>query len=231
MSEEKPIVKVHPKGGRESSGVEGPEHSGSVDTFAGKIQVKWMPEAAVSSLGLMPYFIEFLKTSGRFNAWLEDCPLEYNSPNAPEKRDVLGTILLSVLSGHWRYAHISAIRGDGVNPELLGMTKVASEDSVRRALLGMKEEESELWMKRHLKASYEPLLEEPWVLDMDSTVKLLYGHQEDAKLGYNPTKPGRPSQALVNNFVFEGRPSGALRDQALRGAALDRLTKLGVLNK
>jgi hypothetical protein len=55
---------------------------------------------------------------------------------------VLGTILLSVLAGHWRYAHINAIRGDGVNPELLGMTKVASEDSVRRAWIGMKEEDS-----------------------------------------------------------------------------------------
>jgi hypothetical protein len=26
---------------------------------------------------------------------------------------------LSVLAGHWRYAHMSALRGDGVNPELL----------------------------------------------------------------------------------------------------------------
>jgi hypothetical protein len=74
------------------------------------------------------------------------------------------------------------------------MTKVASEDSVRRALLSISEEESEQWMKRHLKASYEPLLEEPWILDTDATVKPLYGHQEEAKLGYNPSKPGRPSQ-------------------------------------
>src|SRR5205823_5137853 len=101
--------------------------------------------------------------------------------------------LLSVLSGHWRYAHMSAIRGDGVNPDLLGMKKVASEDSVRRGLKALEKNESEHWMKRHLKACYEPLLEEPWILDMDSTVKPLYGHQEDAKLGYNPTKPGRPS--------------------------------------
>ena len=201
MSDEKAIVKVHPEGKQESTGIEGPEGSSSVDTFAGKIQVKWMPEAAVSSLGLMPYFIEFLKTSGRFGQWVEECPLEYASPNAPQKRDVLGTILLSVLSGHWRYAHISAIRGDGVNPELLGMTKVASEDSVRRALLAMNEEESERWMKRHLKASYEPLLEEPWVLDMDSTVKPLYGHQEEAKLGYNPSKPGRPSHVYHSYFI------------------------------
>ena len=97
----------------------------SLDTFGGKIHVKWVPEGAVSALGQMAFFIEFLKTSGLFDAWVSDCPLRYTSPNAPSKRDVLGTILLSVLAGHWRYAHISAIRGDGVNPGLLGMTKVA----------------------------------------------------------------------------------------------------------
>ncbi|MCX6603855.1 MAG: transposase, partial [Acidobacteria bacterium] len=40
-----------------------------------------------------------------------------------------------------------------------------------------------------------PLLTEPWVLDIDATVKTLYGRQEEAKVGYNPTKPGRPSHA------------------------------------
>src|SRR5215510_1695173 len=201
MSEENTIEKTHPKGEGELGGIRGQERTETVDTFAGKVQVKWMPEAAVSSLGLMPYFIEFLKTSGVLDAWVEDCPLEYKSPNAPQKRDVLGTLLLSVLSGHWRYAHISAIRGDGVNPDLLGMKKVASEDSVRRALLAIDEAAGDRWMKRQLKASYEPLLEEPWILDMDSTVKPLYGHQDDATLGYNPTKPGRPSHVYHTNFI------------------------------
>lgn len=201
MSDEKALVEIHPEGERPAAGIQPAGVVTGVDTFAGKIQVKWVPEAAVSSLGLMPFFIEFLKTSGRFDAWVEECPLQYTSPNAPRKRDVLGTILLSVLAGHWRYAHINAIRGDGVNPELLGMTKVASEDSVRRALTGMKEEDSEQWMKRQLKASYEPLLEEPWALDMDSTVKPLYGHQQDARLGYNPSKPGRPSPVYHSYFI------------------------------
>jgi hypothetical protein len=31
------------------------------------------------------------------------------------------------------------------------------------------------------------------VVDIDATVKTLYGRQEEAKVGYNPTKPGRPS--------------------------------------
>ncbi|MEO0818740.1 MAG: transposase [Pseudomonadota bacterium] len=30
-------------------------------------------------------------------------------------------------------------------------------------------------------------------MDMDSTVKPIYGRQEGAVVGYNPTKPGRPS--------------------------------------
>jgi len=73
------------------------------------------------------------------------------------------------------------------------MRKVASEDSVRRALLAIPEKEGEQWLKQSLKSSYEPLLEEPWALDMDATVKPLYGHQEEAQRGYNPGKPGRPS--------------------------------------
>src|SRR2546422_7588785 len=175
----KDLVKAHPKGEEKRTPNPRAEEAISVDTYAGKIQVRWEPDAAVSALGQMPFFIEFLKTAGLFDRWVADCPVRYRSPNAPEKRDVLGTILLSVLAGHWRYSHISALRGDGVNPELLGMRKVASEDSVRRALSAMKEEESEVWLKKHLKASYEPLLEEAWALDVDTTVKPLYGHQED----------------------------------------------------
>jgi Transposase DDE domain group 1 len=201
MSDEKALVEIHPKGEAVAAQVPPAEISTSVDTFAGKVHMKWVPEAAVSSLGLMPFFIEFLKASGRFDEWVDQCPLHYSSPNAPKKRDVLGTLLLAVLAGHWRYAHINAIRGDGVNPELLGMNKVCSEDSVRRALLGIKEDEGEKWLQQCLKSSYAPLLEEPWALDMDSTVKPLYGHQEDAKLGYNPTKPGRPSHVYHSYFV------------------------------
>jgi hypothetical protein len=201
MGNEKALARMYPAGEQQKEQIEPWKTGVSLDTFAGKVQFRWAPEAEVSSLGQMPFFIEFLKTSGLFENWVKDCPLDYTSPNAPQKRDVLGTILLSVLAGHWRYAHISALRGDGVNPELLGMRKVASEDSVRRALSAMKEEESEVWLKKHLKASYEPLLEEAWALDVDTTVKPLYGHQEDARVGYNPQKPGRPAHAYHSYFI------------------------------
>jgi len=38
------------------------------------------------------------------------------------------TVLLSVLSGHWCYAHINGVRCDGINPGLLGIGGTASED-------------------------------------------------------------------------------------------------------
>jgi hypothetical protein len=201
MSDEGTLIRIHPEGEQQSEEVRAPDTPLSLDTFAGKIHFRWAPDAGVSSLGQMPFFIEFLKTSGLFDAWVEDCPLEYKSPNAPAKRDVLGTMLLSVLAGHWRYAHMSALRGDGVNPGLLGMSKVVSEDSARRAFSAVEEKPGEEWLRKHLKASYEPLLEEPWALDMDTTVKPLYGHQEDARVGYNPQKPGRPSHAYHSYFI------------------------------
>ena len=201
MTEENALLKTHPVGESEKEGFGLPGEAQSLDTFAGKVQLRWVPDGAVSTLGLLPFFTEFLKTSGLFETFVADCPLDYTSANAPRKRDVLGTILLSVLAGHNRYAHISAIRNDGVNPELLGMTKVVSEDSARRALKGMDEKRAGEWLKKHLKASYEPLLDEPWALDMDSTVKLLYGHQENAAVGYNPTKPGRHSHAFHSYFI------------------------------
>lgn len=87
-----------------------------VDTYAGPIQGEWDPNAAVAPLGHLAFFADYLKLSGRFDALVADCPLVYTSPNAPQKRDVLGTTLLSILAGQWRYAHITALRGDTITP-------------------------------------------------------------------------------------------------------------------
>ena len=104
------------------------------DTFSGRIHVEWDSTATVTPLGQLPFFIEYLKQGSLFDGWVADCPLHYTSPNAPAKRDVLGTVMLSVLAGHWRYAHMTALRCDPVNPPLLGMKEVVSEDAVRRGL-------------------------------------------------------------------------------------------------
>lgn len=193
----------HPEGGL--PGVERDAALGPVvvDTYAGPVQVEWAPDAAVTPLGHLAFFAEYLKLSGRFDALVADCPLVYLSPNAPAKRDVLGTAVLSILAGHWRYAHITALRGDTVNPPLLGMTRVVSEDAVRRGLDKIEAEAGARWLTGHLDDTVRPLLTEPWILDVGTTVKPLYGHQEGAVVGYNPLKPGRPSHAY-HSFMVGG---------------------------
>jgi hypothetical protein len=166
------------------------------DTYGGRVHVEWDPAAAVTPLGQLPFFADFLKQSGLFDGWVSDAPLHYVSPNAPQKRDVLGTTLLGVLGGCRRYAHLTALRGDAVNPPLLGMTKVVSEDAVRRGLGSIDAAQGGEWMGEHLLRCVRPLLGEPWILDVDTTVKPLYGHQEAAEVGYNPGKRGRPSHSL-----------------------------------
>ena len=189
------LSRLHPTGDQSGVVDDGAPPSVSVDSFAGPVRVEWNAEEAMTPLGQLPFFIDFLKTAGLFDAFVADCPLRYTSPNAPKKRDVLGTTMLSMLSGHKRYAHIAALRGDGVLPELLDISKIVSEDAVRRALKAIDEDEGAAWLQRHLDYCTAPLLAEPWILDIDTTVKPLYGHQEGAVVGYNPKKPGRPSHS------------------------------------
>jgi hypothetical protein len=191
MEKHNQAIIVHPQG--EQPTVEA--RSAIADTFAGRIHVEWDSTAPVTPFGQLPFFIDYLKQAGLFDAWVADCALSLTSPNAPKKRDLLGTVLLSVLAGHRRYAHITALRCDPVNPSLLGMRKVLSEDSVRRGLSKIHEAKGLTWLQNPLDYCTSPLLSEPWVLDIDSTVKTLYGHQEGAEVGYNPHKPGRPSHA------------------------------------
>ena len=86
-------------------------------------------------------------------------------------------------------AHHGAARRR-VNPSLLGMSKVASEDSVRRALERIPADEGASCLHGHLDDTVRPLLSEPWVLDCDTTIKPLYGHQE-GPCGGSPASSGR----------------------------------------
>ena len=91
--------------GDQSAVVDGGPRAGvDVDSWAGTVRVEWDQEAAMTPLGQLPFFVDFLKTSGLFDAFVSDCPLRYQSPNAPARRDVLGTTMLSMLAGHKRYA-------------------------------------------------------------------------------------------------------------------------------
>ena len=91
---------IHPLGEGEERALVPASEPIAVDTFGGRIHVEWNPQAAVTPLGQLAFFIEYLRVGGLYEPWVSQCPLEWLSPNAPCKADVLGTVLLSVLSGH-----------------------------------------------------------------------------------------------------------------------------------
>jgi hypothetical protein len=75
-------------------------------------RVEWSDEdSRVTQMSGLAHFAQYLDTTGLFKHLVQKYPPSYESNNTPKKRDLLGTMLLSVLSGHTRYAHISALSG------------------------------------------------------------------------------------------------------------------------
>lgn len=99
------------------------------------------------------------------------------------------------------------------------MGKIIGDDSLRRALAAIApapkakhsaEEratqhtqalKAEQWMQAQLRHSIAQATKTGWILDCDTTVKVLYGHQEGAVVSYNPQKPGRPSHIIHTYWI------------------------------
>lgn len=79
-----------------------------------------------SDSGTLPPFPRISSRGGRWEHFLKNCPLHYTGDRGSGALNVMGSVLLSVLCGHWRYVHINAVRGDGINPGLLGMKKTTT---------------------------------------------------------------------------------------------------------
>lgn len=65
----------------------------------------------------------------------------------------------------------------------------------------MDPEAAQSWMQQALKDSVALARIETGYWTPDTTIKSLYGHQEDSEVGCNPHKPGRPSHALHTYWV------------------------------
>ena len=82
-----------------------------VDTPGGRVHAGWCHDAPMTREGSLLFFFQFLAAGGRWAELVKSIPLAYHSNNASHPRDVIGTLLLSVLNGHWRYAHIPGVWG------------------------------------------------------------------------------------------------------------------------
>lgn len=162
----------------------------SVSTMGGNMRLRWDNKVEMSSNAHHVLFSSFLKQNGLFDHLVETAPLEYTSNNRPDKRNVIGTAVLGILDGAKRFRHFDSLTGDGVSAEVFGLSKLMSCDSVRRGMLKIDAKKGLLWIWEENLRCLAPVLPEDYILDMDPTVKTVYGEQEGAEVGYNPHKPG-----------------------------------------
>jgi len=92
----------------------------AIDTPGGRFQMRFDETTPVSAPGSLVFFAQFIEAGGRFEALCREAPLRYTSNNAPDRREVLATLVLGILAGGRRFAHLSALQFDEVAAGLLG---------------------------------------------------------------------------------------------------------------
>jgi hypothetical protein len=131
-------------------------------------------------------------------------PQRNNTYSIPE---MLLALLYPMILGLGRVETTDLLRRNGVFQALTGLPTYPDPTTLRRflrrfAARGLPK----------LRRLHDQLLLQMWqrpqprrrvVFDLDSTVLTLYGHQEQARIGYNPHKRGRPSYHPL--VCFEGQ--------------------------
>ena len=106
-------IEAHPEGERKWCGLETPP-AWPVDTPGGRYYAEVELDAPSTREGQLIFVAQFLHAGGRWKRLLEQCPLQYVGNRGSGAVNVVGTAVMSILCGHWRYAHINALRFDAV---------------------------------------------------------------------------------------------------------------------
>ena len=164
-----------------------------IETLGGGYALKWDDETQMGVNAHAALLSQFAKAGGFLDRLVETCPMRLMSNNAPEVRDLIATVMVSMVNGATRFRHFDRLRGDTATAELFGVGWFMSYDSVRRNFASIPAEEALPWVWRENLNLLQDVVAEDYVLDLDPTVKPPCGRQEGAELGYSPQKPGRPS--------------------------------------
>jgi DDE family transposase len=121
--------------------------------------------------------------------------------------ELLLAVLYPMILGLERIETTRLLQQNGVFQYLTGLRSYPNPSTVRRFLLRLAPQALPQLRKLHdhllAQMTARPHVPTRLLLDVDSTVLVLYGKQEQAKRGYNPLKPGRPSYHPL--LCFDGQ--------------------------
>lgn len=143
--------------------------------------------------------------------------------------EMLLALLYPMILGLERIATTQLLRQNGVFQQLSGLPSYPDPTTLRRFLLRVGPTALPKLRALHdrflLRLTARPQPPSRIIFDVDSTVLVVYGKQEQARVGYNPIKRGRPSYHPL--LCFEGQ-SGDFWQGELRPG--DVHTASGVLD-
>jgi len=118
-----------------------------------------------------------------------------NADYAPA--DLILALLYAIIAGLRRINKTQLLQYNGTFLDLLGLDRFPDQTTLRRFLQRLPPQAIRQLVALHdgLRAQFFALPETPssLIFDLDSVVLTLYGHQQGARIGYNPKKRGRPS--------------------------------------
>src|SRR3972149_6375204 len=120
---------------------------------------------------------------------------------------MLLALLYPMFLGLERIETTQLLRQNGVFQYLTGLPRYPEATTLRRFLLPAAPPALPAVRRLHdlflQRMTLKPRPPTRLIFDLDSTVLVVYGKQEEAKIGYNPIKRGRPSYHPL--LCFEGR--------------------------
>ncbi|MFN9109066.1 MAG: transposase, partial [Bacteroidota bacterium] len=146
----------------------------------------------ISPWGCIKFFYKTYLQSG-----IRDCLLQADLPQKGSNRgyesiDLVEGFMTSVVLGSRRLAHSECIRQDEVIREIFGWERgMGCASSFSRFFSKFSVDRNNEVFPTIMKSWFESMAVKKMTIDIDSTVITRYGKQEEACVGYNPTKPGR----------------------------------------
>jgi hypothetical protein len=160
----------------------------------------------ISPWGGIKLFQEFFTRSG-----FRDFLLEQKLPSPGSNRgfaaiDIVEGLLASIILGSTRLEHCGMLRQDAVIKEIFGWEKgMASASTFGRFLRRFDEKMISDLFPQIQKYIISRLAVKYRTIDLDSSVITRFGHQEGAKIGYNPQRRGRPSHHPLMAFCEDSK--------------------------
>lgn len=111
--------------------------------------------------------------------------------------DLILALLYALMAGLRRVNHTEILQYNGTFLSLLGLERFPDQTTLRRFLQRLSPADIRQLVQLHDQLRQElfaqPSMPTTLVFDVDSVVLTLYGHQQRARVGYNPKKKGRRS--------------------------------------